>query len=487
MKQNEKRFCDINNAASFLLTTHTAPWYNKLSHIRKETNMKSTHTRLLSVFFVFVLLIGIFTSCALTEENSTLQYEFKAPSGSGKSSAKIVAQDTEPQITDSLDVSETLSKEKTNEVIIAAINSNKFGSNNIDDYSIRCYGIFGDACAVFIDCKAVEYPAMDFEEEIDGLIFKYGSTQTLMIFSNGNLYRLNEAYTNSIIDFNSLNKLYDTYSSDKWFYYTEQQNADNFDVSKTTYLSPIKGLEELSPSLVKEINDAWTAKFGCEYKGDVLIDLDYINKYAWSDRYLGTIDEFVVVLRPAALAAETKKIIGGYEFVLGSAFNLMLYKNGIFYTLEEAYSNKIVGIEFVKTVYLRNNEYRRYFNPEITIRDKLPLNDTELAKINDDWQKQIGNGEIFIESNDKFSNHNSVFYFGNFNSCYVLMKKMSNEKGAVLIEISGRRIMIPESYVLVAYKDGVFYSLQEAYEKNYLTDEDIFNIAEEISISQFYL
>ena len=336
--------------------------------------MKSTHTRLLSVFLVFIILIGVFTSCALTEENSTLQYEFKAPSGSGKSSAKFVAQDTEPQITDSLDVSETVSAEITEET----------------------------------------------SEPI-------------------------------------------------------------------TYLSPIKGLEALSPSLVKEINDAWTAKFGCEYKGDVLIDLDYINKYAWSDRYLGMIDGFVVVLRPAALAAETKKIIGGYEFVLGSAFNLMLYKNGIFYTIEEAYSNKIADIEFVKTVYLRNNEYLRYFNPEITIRDKFPLNDTELAKINDDWQKQIGNGEIFIESNDKFSNHNSVYYFGNFNSCYILMKKMSNAKGAVLIEISGRRIMIPKSYVFVTYKDGVFYSLQEAYEKNYLTDEDIFYIAEEISISQFKL
>ena len=319
--------------------------------------MKSTHIRLLSVFLVFIILIGIFTSCALTEENSSLKYEFKAPSGSGKSSAKFVAQDTESQITDSLDVSETVSAETTEET----------------------------------------------SEPI-------------------------------------------------------------------TYLSPFKGLEELSPSLVKEINDAWTSKFGCEYKGDVLIDLDYINKYAWSDRYLGMIDGFVVVLRPAALAAETKKIIGGYEFFWGSAFNLMLY------------NNKIVGIEFVKTVYLRNNECSRYFNPDIVIIDKLPLNDAELAKINDDWQKKIGNGEIFIESNDEFSSHGTVFYFGNYNSCYILMKKMSNERGWDTIDIAGQHILIANEDLLVAYKDGTFYSLQEAYDNNLLTDNDIKLITYEISI-----
>ena len=165
--------------------------------------MRTVEQRTISIILLFIvstMLIGIFTSCALTEENSTLKYEFKAPSGGGKDTAKTVTQDTESQITDSLDFSETVSAETTEET----------------------------------------------SEPI-------------------------------------------------------------------TYLSPIKGLEELSPSLVKEINDAWTAKFGCEYKGDVLIDLDYINKYAWSDRYLGMIDGFVVILRPAALAAETKKIIGGYE------------------------------------------------------------------------------------------------------------------------------------------------------------------------------
>ncbi|MBQ2241297.1 MAG: hypothetical protein II319_04045 [Clostridia bacterium] len=331
--------------------------------------MKSTHIRLLSVFLIFIILIGIFTSCALTEKNSTLKYEFKAPSGGGKDTAKTVTQDTELQITDSLDVSKTVSAETTEET----------------------------------------------SEPI-------------------------------------------------------------------TYLSPIKELEELSPSLVKEINNAWTAKFGCEYKGDVLIDLDYINKYAWSDRYLGMIDGFVVVLRPAALAAETKKIIGGYEFFWGSAFNLMLYKNGIFYTIEEAYSNKIVGIEFVKTVYLRNNECSRYFNPDIVIIDKLPLNDAELAKINDDWQKKIGNGEIFIESNDEFSSHGTVFYFGNYNSCYILMKKMINERGWDTIDIAGQHILITNEDLLVAYKDGTFYSLQEAYDNNLLTDNDIKLIAYEISI-----
>ncbi len=315
------------------------------------------------------MLIGIFTSCAMTEENSTLEYEFKAPSGSGKGTAKTVTEDTEPQITDSLDVSETVSAEIAEET----------------------------------------------SEPI-------------------------------------------------------------------TYLSPIKGLEALSPSLVKEINNAWTAKFGCEYKGDVLIDLDYINKHAWSDKYLGIIDEFVVVLRSEPLAAETKKIIGGYDFFWGSAFSLVLYKSGVLLTLEEAYADGTVNAEFVKTVYLRNNEYSRFFNPDIMIIDKLPLSDAELAKINDDWQKQIGNGEIFIESNDEFSSHGTVFYFGNYNSCYILMKKMSNERGWETIDIAGQHILIDNEDLLVAYKDGTFYSLQEAYENNFLTDSDIKLIAYEISI-----
>ena len=332
--------------------------------------MKSAKIRLLSVFFVSILLIGIFSSCALTEENSTHKYDFKSPSGSGKGAAKTVAQDTKSQITDSFDVPET----------------------------------------AFVEI-------------------------------------------------------------------TEEETAEHI-----TYLSPIKGLEELSPSLVKEINDAWSAKFGYEYKGDVLIDLDYINRYAWSDRYFGIIDEFVVVLRPGALAAETKKIIGGYEFFWGSAFTIAIYKDSAFYTLEEAYSDGIVDSEFVKTVYLRNNECSRFFNPDIVIIDKLPLTDAELAKINDDWQKKIGNGEIFIESNEKFSSPGTVFYFGNYNSCYILMKKISDERGWASIEISGQHINIPKSYVLVAYKDGIFYSLQEAYENNYLTDEDIISIAYEISI-----
>ena len=333
--------------------------------------MKTVWHKIISIILLFIVsavLIGIFSSCALTEEKSTLEYDFKLPSQSGKS-AEIIneSQNKEPQ---TVEISQTDSVEVT-------------------------------------------------EKEISEPI---------------------------------------------------------------TYLSPIKGLEELSPSLVKKINDAWSAKYGYEYKGDVLIDLDYINTYYSNDRYLGTIDGFVVVLRSGPLAAETKKIIGGYDFFWGSAFTLVLYKNGVFLTLEEAYANGTVNIEFVKTVYLRNNEYTRFFNPDTMIIDKLPLSDDELAKINDDWQREIGNGEIFIESNDEFSSHGTVFYFGNYNSCYILMKKMSNERGWVTIDIAGQHILIYNEDLLVAYKDGTFYSLQEAYDNNLLTDIDIKLIAYEISI-----
>ena len=116
----------------------------------------------------------------------------------------------------------TVPKEITNAIIDAAINTKKFGSDNVDDYTIRCFGIFGDVYAVFVDSNAVVYPDMEFEEEIAGLVFKYGSTQTLMIFCNSNLYRINEAYKNSIIDLNSLRILYETYSSVKRFYYVSE-------------------------------------------------------------------------------------------------------------------------------------------------------------------------------------------------------------------------------------------------------------------------
>lgn len=62
------------------------------------------------------------------------------------------------------------------------------------------------------------------------------------------------------------------------------------------------------------------------------------------------------------------------------------------------------------------------------------------------------------------------------------MKKISNERGWVTIDIAGQNILIANEDLLVAYKDGTFYSLQEAYKNNFLTDSDIKSIAYEISI-----
>lgn len=241
-------------------------------------------------------------------------------------------------------------------------------------------------------------------------------------------------------------------------------------LNHNTYLSPIKGLEELSFDMVQEINDAWSEKYGYEYKGDVLIDLDYINRYVSSDRYLGTLDRFVVILRSEPLIVETKITVAGYEFYWGSAFNIWLYNDGEFYTLKEAYLDKLINKDFIRLLYYRNIECTQYFRPgDGTVRAKEPLTELELAEINQAWCAQFGYNEKFVES----LSDNNYYYYGNYTGCYVFRRKMRTETGGEFIELAGLYMYLPNEYDLFAYKGGTFYTLQNAYTDGLLSIEDI--------------
>ena len=94
-----------------------------------------------------------------------------------------------------------------------------------EDGSVRCYGIFGQAYAVFVD-GFFGYADVIAVETVRGLRFLYPSMQPMYIYADSQFFRLREALDGGVLTEDDLQTLYETYKGwNQALYDEDNQNA----------------------------------------------------------------------------------------------------------------------------------------------------------------------------------------------------------------------------------------------------------------------
>lgn len=86
------------------------------------------------------------------------------------------------------------------------------------DVSLRVFGIFGDAYALFVDGH-LAYSDVLTSETVCGVTFRYPSTQTMYVYADGQFYSLQEAYDAQMITYEDILAIYKNYKSAYPVYY----------------------------------------------------------------------------------------------------------------------------------------------------------------------------------------------------------------------------------------------------------------------------
>lgn len=237
------------------------------------------------------------------------------------------------------------------------------------------------------------------------------------------------------------------------------------------YLKPIKGLEPLPVGMIEDIDAAMPYDFG--------IKLNEVNhRLLGSDRYLGCYNGYYVIFDTMAsggMFSDGGSIINidGYIFYYTSGFSMFAYKDGKIYDLGEIYFNGEITQDHLKTIYCRNNEYMRYFKPELKCYDILPINQKELEEINIAWEDGFGNGEILSETLDDIYEKRGVYCIGRYGaSTFFQTSKGDHDVRKITIsgfEFTGYR----EEFNLWVYQNNNIYSLEDAYQKGLVSYEDL--------------
>ena len=84
--------------------------------------------------------------------------------------------------------------------------------NSPDQVTIEaCYGIFDDAYCAIITYPLVAYTCVETEVEVGGYTFVFGSSNTMIVYCDGQIYSLEKAYEKGILDDAELESLYNYY------------------------------------------------------------------------------------------------------------------------------------------------------------------------------------------------------------------------------------------------------------------------------------
>ena len=244
------------------------------------------------------------------------------------------------------------------------------------------------------------------------------------------------------------------------------------------YLNPIKDLEPLPKGLLEEIDSKSEVGFS---------SFSVLNKGVTnSDRYLGYIGGYYVFFdtsagdKPGSYIATTSAQlhVAGYDFYYKAPFGILLHKDGVNITLKEAYESGQITLEDVRKIYCRNNEYIRYFNPELNFKDKVPITEKEYNEMRDAWIAKFNESEHFPKEFE--------WTFGSTYSCYghigeniiFLARNPDSEEAYPMInfEIEGYTFSEYSTSIWV-YHYGEIMQLRAAHNSGLVTSEDLQTIS----------
>ncbi len=325
------------------------------------------------------------------------------------------------------------------------------------------------------------------EESVAGCIFKYTPTgAAIRVYYDGKLYRLSEAYESGILSAGQIKDIWRKHQIDIL------HNDENFedDYIYGDYLDPIEGLEPLTKTKVAEINAAWDALYP-DFDG-ALINTDKLNR-GMNYRYLGTFDGKIIIWRSEGEGCAITKKIGKFEFSHSASFDIIACYSNEFYYANET-DPWIVNDDLLEVIYSRNEEYEEYYAIHKDLIDEPYLGELKIVDPSSSYPHNqssayaLSYDEVYeivsnyIKDDDdptKLEYTYSVRCFMKADGAYAVMLD-SGRWGAYQwmrhVDVAGYKFIFPDSQQMYIYKDGVFYTLLDAYKRGVVSKDYIASI-----------
>ncbi len=236
-----------------------------------------------------------------------------------------------------------------------------------------------------------------------------------------------------------------------------------------SYLDPIENLEPLTNEILEMVNS-------CRSLGDVNIS-ELNDGMSSGKKYYGTIEGYVVLWEIGDTDATYSIGLAGYDFYYHSGFDIYLYKDYKSTNIQKAYQDGFISDDFIKTIYLRSNEYMRYFTDR-NIIDKIPITEEDLSAINLAWKNEFGEASIYAESLAEVQlGKQETYCYGKFGNNIVFRAKdesVVSDEFFTDYEVAGFTFTIfwPSKEIWVYSNDRII-PLSQAYDEGILTYADM--------------
>lgn len=321
------------------------------------------------------------------------------------------------------------------------------------------------------------------EVSVAGCIFKFTSGASIKVYYEGKIFGLSEAYENGILSAAQIKDIWRKHQIN--ILHKDEDFEDDYIYGD--YLNPIEGLEPLTKSGVAEINAAWAALYP-DFDG-ALINTDKLNR-GMNHRYLGTFDGMVIIWRSEGEGVAVSKKIGEFEFSHKSSFDIIVCYGNEFHFLGE--DNPWYFNDMLEMIYSRNKEYEKYYEVhndlieepylgELKIVDPISPSPSPFKLSYEEQYKIIMNYMNYIKDYDeqKLKYSYSVRCFMKADGAYAVMidsGRWAYYQWMRHVDVAGYKFLFPDSQLMYIYKDGVFYTLLDAYERGVVSKEYIASI-----------
>ena len=256
----------------------------------------------------------------------------------------------------------------------------------------------------------------------------------------------------------------------------------------STRVFTLDSLEPLSAELQAEIEAAWKARSGEEllWHGSTLAN----GLIVVEDRYYGTYNGGVAVFHPYPYNFGTvgKMRLAGYEIWHGCYFEILIYKNGEFTSIYDAYESGMITDGDVADIFGYHNEFREFHGgkPEgkeemasfFTVGKLDTVSLKDLREIDENWRKNHSTSVVRYasETSDGYDQLGDRYY-GTYDGNVVFFTHSGMDSFKAM-ELGGKIISHACDFNLWAYRDGQFYMLNGANVSELFSEESLRKIAD---------
>lgn len=249
---------------------------------------------------------------------------------------------------------------------------------------------------------------------------------------------------------------------------------------------PKKGedCENIDPDLATEMKTAYAKHINSM---EIYSHKEFTADDMWVQEYFGEFGRgHLVYMRGETYAYDaiaSYETIAGYTLVLG-AQPLYVYADGIFYTLQKAYSEGIITRENVYEIgKLVNNNFTELYPSQAHERDCDNIEQRLATKIKTAYAELLNReynglkesyqpGELWVE-----------VYFGEFGKChfvYLGADGVGYTEAIRGIEVAGYLITLRDGQPIYAYNDGKLYTIKEAYDNGLIEKYEVWKLGMKI-------